>query len=80
MSWHLGRNDEDNGSFVMSWAERDGPPVSAPTHGVFGTTLISRIVEVSLNAKVDLDYPVSGLFWRMTCDAQEILDAPAQGS
>ena len=34
----------------------------------------------SANAKVDLDYPVSGLFWRMTCDAQEILDAPAQGS
>ena len=77
VSWHLGRDDEGNGVFVMGWAERDGPPVSVPTHRGFGTTLISRIVEVSLNAKVDLDYPVTGLSWRLTCNADEVLDAAA---
>jgi hypothetical protein len=42
--------------------------------------LVSRIVEVSLNANVELDYPVSGLFWRLTCNAQEILYGGDQGS
>ena len=64
----------------MTWNESDGPPVSPPTHRGFGSTLISRIVEVSLNAEVELDYPVSGLFWRMTCSAEELLDAVDQGS
>ncbi len=78
VSWHLGgRNDEGNGGFVMSWTERGGPPVAVPTHRGFGTTLISRIVEVSLNAKVDLDYPVTGLSWQLTCNADEVLDAAA---
>ena len=73
--WRLDRDEEGQDIFVMTWNESDGPPVSPPTHRGFGSTLISRIVEVSLNAEVELAYPVSGLFWRMTCSAQEVLDA-----
>jgi len=78
--WRLDRDDEDQDVFVMTWNESDGPPVSPPTHRGFGSTLISRIVEVSLNAEVELDYPVSGLYWRMTVSAEEVLDAVDQGS
>ena len=78
--WQLDRDDGGQDIFVMTWRESDGPPVSSPTHRGFGSTLISRIVEVSLNAEVELDYPVSGLFWRMTCSAEEVLDAVDQGS
>ncbi len=78
--WRLDRDDEGHDVFVMSWAESDGPPVSPPTHRGFGSTLISRIVEVSLNAEVELDYAVSGLFWRITCNAEEVLDAIDRGS
>ena len=78
--WRLDRDEKGRDVFVMSWRESGGPPVSPPTHRGFGSTLVSRIVEVSLNANVELDYPVSGLFWRLTCNAQEILDAGDQGS
>ena len=78
--WRLDRDGEGHDLFVMTWSESGGPPVSPPTHRGFGSTLISRIVEVSLNAEVELDYPVSGLFWRMTCSAEEVLDAVNQGS
>lgn len=80
VAWRLDRDDERQHIFVMTWTESDGPPVLPPAHRGFGSTLISRIVEVSLNAEVELDYPVSGLFWRMTCSAQELLDAIDQGS
>ena len=80
VAWQLDRDDEGQDIFVMAWRESDGPPVSPPTHRGFGSTLILRIVEVSLNAEVELDYPVSGLFWRMTCSAQEVSDAVDQGS
>ena len=78
--WRLERDGEGHDVFVMDWRESDGPPVSPPTHRGFGSTLISRIVEVSLNAEVELDYPVSGLFWRMTCGAEEILDSIDESS
>jgi len=35
---------------------------------------------VSLDAEVELDYPVTGLFWRITCSAEELVDAVDQGS
>ncbi len=80
VTWRLDRDDEGQDAFVMTWRESGGPPVLPPTHRGFGSTLITRIVEVSLNAEVELDYPVSGLCWRMTCSAQEVLDAMEQGS
>ncbi len=61
-------------NFAMSWTEREGPPVSAPKRRGFGTIVMQRMAECSLNGTVDLDYAVSGVTWRLTCPAASTLE------
>jgi PAS domain S-box-containing protein len=61
-------------TFTMSWTEREGPPVSAPERRGFGTTVIKAMTERSVDGVVDLDYPPSGLIWRLTCPADNVLE------
>ena len=69
--WHV--SQEGGGEvFVISWAEQNGPPVSPPSGRGFGSTVISRLAEASLEAKVDLDYASSGLIWRLECPAEQV--------
>ena len=64
---------EDNGTdFSMSWTENGGPPVVAPTHRGFGTTVVTRMIERSLNGKTRLDYAPSGLAWRLECPVKNV--------
>ena len=58
----------------MSWTERDGPPVSVPEQRGFGTVVMEAMTERSLDGTVDLDYPPSGLTWRLTCPATNALE------
>ena len=58
----------------MSWTERDGPPVSVPEQRGFGTVVMEAMTERSLDGTVDLDYPPSGLTWRLTCPAVNALE------
>ena len=74
VGWSLQRQDGGQQAFVMTWDESGGPPVSPPAHRGFGSTLISDIVEASLNAEVELGYPSQGLFWRLACPAEEVFD------
>jgi PAS domain S-box-containing protein len=69
VSW---RRDGDD--FVMSWTERDGPPVSTPGQRGFGTIVMQRMAERSVGGRVDLDYAPSGVIWRLTCPAANILE------
>jgi PAS domain S-box-containing protein len=64
----------DGDTFTMSWAERDGPPVSAPSRRGFGTVVIEAMTERSVDGKVDLDYAPSGVTWRLTCPTANALD------
>ncbi len=61
-------------TFTMSWIERDGPPVSAPTQRGFGTIVIETMAERSVGGTVDLDYAPPGLTWRLTCAAANALE------
>jgi len=58
----------------MSWIEHDGPPVFAPKRRGFGTIVMEAMAERSLDGTVDLDYPPSGLTWRLTCPAANALE------
>ena len=72
VSWELageGRQKE----FAMTWSERDGPPCLPPKHKGFGHTVIVNMVEQSLDAKVLLTYPASGLVWRLSTAAACVL-------
>jgi PAS domain S-box-containing protein len=69
VSW----STEDD-TFALRWTERGGPPVSVPKQRGFGTVVITTMAERSLDGKINLDYPPSGLTWRLTCPAKEALE------
>ncbi len=64
----------DGDTLVMSWTEREGPPVSALKRRGFGTIVMEAMAERSVDGKVDLDYAPSGLTWRLTCPAANALE------
>jgi PAS domain S-box-containing protein len=64
----------DADTFTMRWTEREGPSVSEPQHRGFGTVVIEAMAERTLNGKVELLYPPSGVTWRLTCPATNALE------
>jgi two-component sensor histidine kinase len=64
---------EDNGTgFSISWTENGGPPVKAPTHRGFGTTVVTKMIERGLNGTTRLDYAPSGVAWRLDCPVKNV--------
>jgi PAS domain S-box-containing protein len=61
-------------TFAMSWTEREGPPVSPPERRGFGTIVMEAMAARSVDGAVDLDYAPSGLSWRLTCPAANVLE------
>ncbi len=61
-------------TLAMSWVEHDGPPVVAPKRRGFGTTVMEAMAERSVDGVVDLDYAPSGVTWRLTCPAANVLE------
>jgi PAS domain S-box-containing protein len=67
LGWKTMQNAEDEEVFVIEWIESGGPPVAAPSSRGFGSTVICRLAERSLDAKVELNFPRTGLTWRLQC-------------
>ena len=68
--WGMARRD----TFHMSWAEHEGPLVSAPKQRGFGSIVMQSMAERSVGGSVDLHYAPSGLTWRLTCPAANALE------
>jgi PAS domain S-box-containing protein len=64
----------DADTFTMRWIEREGPLVSAPQHRGFGTVVMEAMAERTLDGKVELLYPPSGVTWRLICPAANALE------
>jgi two-component sensor histidine kinase len=81
LSTDTGRVDVSWGTegdtLTMSWTERKGPPVSAPKRRGFGTIVMEAMAERSVAGDVQLDYAPSGLTWRLTCPAANVLEPNA---
>ncbi len=60
--------------FMMSWTERNGPPVSSPERHGFGSTVVGSMVERSVGGEVERNYVPSGLIWRLTCPVANALE------
>jgi two-component sensor histidine kinase/CheY-like chemotaxis protein len=60
--------------FSICWTERNGPPIVAPTHRGFGTTVVTKMVEMSLDGETVLDYTPTGLIWRFACPLKNVLE------
>jgi two-component sensor histidine kinase len=67
--WRLERD-----IFMMSWTERNGPPVSPPERHGFGSMVVGSMVERSVGGQVELNYAPLGLMWRLMCPATNVLE------
>jgi PAS domain S-box-containing protein len=78
LSVDIGRVDVrwrlDGDVFAMSWTEFNGPPVSPPERCGFGSTVITSMVQQTVNGEVQLDYVPSGVVWNLTCPAAKALE------
>jgi two-component sensor histidine kinase len=61
IAWTI--NDE-NQRLRLTWTEKDGPPVHAPTRRSFGTRLIETLGK-QLSGKVDLSYAPAGFVYTL---------------
>lgn len=71
--WQIVGNDAGD-RFTMSWTERNGPPLVAPKRRGFGTTVITRMVEMSLGGETEVDFAPSGLIWRLSCPIEGTME------
>ena len=60
--------------FSICWTERNGPPIVESTHRGFGTTVVTKMVEMSLDGETVLDYTSTGLIWRLACPLKNVLE------
>ena len=57
MDWE---RDAD-GDLVITWREKDGPPVRPPSRKGFGSTIIDRSVPYDLGGEAEIAFPVTGV-------------------
>ena len=55
-----------DGTLVLDWRERGGPPVSPPKRAGFGRLLLERALAADLKGDVTLDFRPEGLACRIT--------------
>jgi PAS domain S-box-containing protein len=79
ISWGIGGDAFTMDTFTMTWTEHGGPPVSPPERRGFGTVVMEAMAERSISGTVNLDYAPSGVTWRLTCPAANILESERAG-
>ena len=63
-----------NQLFSTSWTEYGGPSVVPPTHRGFGTTVVTKMIEMGLDGEARLTYGASGLVWQFACPLANVLE------
>lgn len=74
VTWGLESGAHNGKIFTIRWTEQGGPKVVPPNRRGFGTTVISDMPRMSLDAAVTLDFAASGLVWRLSCPAQLMVE------
>ncbi len=69
--------DEGSPRLRLDWAERGGPPVSAPRRQGFGSRVIGRATEDAFAGRVELDYAPAGLRWSVTAPLEGLTPSEA---
>lgn len=58
--------------FHLTWLEMDGPEVKPPMHKGFGYSVLMEQAAWALSGKVEVQYPRSGLIWKLWAPLHEI--------
>ncbi|SMC34858.1 PAS domain S-box-containing protein [Fulvimarina manganoxydans] len=71
LAWQL-----ESERFTLTWREKDGP-IPHPREKVgFGTRLITRQIEASLDGTARLEFQPHGLFWQIIAPAETVIYDP----
>jgi PAS domain S-box-containing protein len=73
IEWSLERASAGASTFVMAWREQGMRTLMPPSNRGFGSTVICDMAEMSLDATVELDFPATGLVWRLQCPVGQVL-------
>jgi two-component sensor histidine kinase len=76
ITWAADYEKTDRG-FHIRWEERGGPEVKAPAHRGFGTTVVTRMIEMGLGGQTTLEYASYGLIWAYVSPLKKILEERA---
>jgi two-component sensor histidine kinase len=69
ISWGI-----EGDAFMMNWTESEGPVVSPPERRGFGTIVMEAMAGRSVGGVVHFDHAPSGVTWRLTCPAANVLE------
>ena len=73
IAWNIDENGVES-VFNIRWTEHNGSPIVRPTHRGFGTTVVTRMVEMSLDGVAVLDYSEFGVVWKLACPLMNVLE------
>jgi two-component sensor histidine kinase len=73
IDWELATNAAGDPRIRLSWRECGGPEVEPPKRAGFGSTVIQKLTEASLNAIVVIAFDREGFRWEVDMPADEIL-------
>jgi PAS domain S-box-containing protein len=71
--WQLADDAAGKSRIRLSWRECGGPEVKPPQRTGFGSTVIQKLTEASLNASVTIAFDREGFRWEVDMPANEIL-------
>ncbi|MBL0922982.1 MAG: MASE1 domain-containing protein [Sphingomonadaceae bacterium] len=74
VEWKIDQRPPATPLLNMTWHESGGPPVSAPTHKGFGTTMISVFGQEHPDSKVDFCWETTGLIVRLSAPLTGYVD------
>ena len=77
ISWNLQTDPAGQAQFAMSWIESGGPEVAKPARSGFGSTVIGRMLKMSLGCAAKVDFDPTGLIWRIVCPAAGLIESDA---
>ena len=77
MSWAFDGDADAPRQLFLNWIEQGGPPVVPPSRKGFGHVVFDDMIERSLNAKVAVEFAPSGLNWRVSIPAANLISGQA---
>lgn len=75
ISWEINPGTDGEPDFVLSWTERNGPPVTRPTHRGLGSFIVTRLFKHALSGDVVQDFAPEGVRWSIRAPASSIVEA-----